>query len=67
MGQWDANLGVCVVQEQQFKAANRIFFLSIPPGVFVDAARGAADAASSECGPQPPCPPTPWVALHPFS
>ena len=28
-----------------------MFFLSIPPGVFVDAAQGAADAASSECAP----------------
>jgi hypothetical protein len=37
------------VQESEFKSANRIFFLSVPPGVFVDAARGASGAASSEC------------------
>lgn len=36
------------MQESEFKTANRIFFLSVPPGVFVDAARGASGAASSE-------------------
>ena len=29
--------------------ANRIFFLSIPPNVFLDAAGNAADFASSRC------------------
>lgn len=37
-------------QEDGFKSANRMFFLSIPPGVFVDAANGAAGVASSESG-----------------
>lgn len=38
------------VDESMYKSANRIFFLSIPPGVFVDAAKGAAASASSPSG-----------------
>lgn len=40
------------LQESMYKSANRIFFLSIPPGVFVDAAKGAAASASSPCAPK---------------
>jgi len=32
--------------------ANRMFFLSIPPNVFVQAAGGAADNCSSRCAPE---------------
>ena len=36
-------------QEAVLPRANRIFFLSIPPNVFLDAAGNAADVASSKC------------------
>ena len=36
-------------QEVKFKSANRMFFLAIPPNVFVDAANGSAGAAASKC------------------
>jgi hypothetical protein len=35
-------------QESVMPRANRIFFLSIPPNVFLDAAGNAADFASSK-------------------
>jgi hypothetical protein len=35
-------------QEAAMPRANRIFFLSIPPNVFLDAAGNAADFASSK-------------------
>ena len=37
------------VQENEFESANRMFFLAIPPGVFVSAARGSGGAAASQC------------------
>jgi hypothetical protein len=40
---------VCHVQENGFKTANRMFFLAIPPGVFVSAAKGSAGKAASKC------------------
>lgn len=47
------------MQEGKYKGANRMFFLSIPPGVFVDAAQGAAGVAKSQCvAPLPPQPPS---------
>jgi hypothetical protein len=36
-------------EEAVLPRANRIFFLSIPPNVFLDAAGNAADFASSRC------------------
>lgn len=41
------------VQEGDFETANRMFFLAIPPGVFVSAARGSGGAAASQCAPLP--------------
>lgn len=37
-------------QEKAFEKGHRIFYLSIPPNVFVDSARTSAIAASSKSG-----------------
>lgn len=47
MGRLDAGLRE---REQESRVANRIFFLSVPPTVFVDAARSSSRAASSKTG-----------------
>jgi hypothetical protein len=37
------------MQEDGYKTANRMYFLSIPPNVFVDAAQGAGGLGKAEC------------------
>jgi hypothetical protein len=38
------------MQEDRYKTANRMYFLSIPPNVFVGAAQGAGGLGKAQCG-----------------